>query len=74
MPKLNPISPNKLVKIILGLWFSEIRVRWSHHFFRNQEWKTTVIPIHSDEEISVGLLKKILRDICLSVEELEKLR
>lgn len=74
MPKSNPITPSKLIKILIKLWFVEIRIKWSHHFFRNNNWKTTVVPIHWNEEISVGLLKKILRDIELSVTDLEDLR
>lgn len=75
MPKLNPISPKILEKILNTLWFHHIRTHWSHKFYFNETTKqTTVIPFHWNEEISVGLLKKILRDIELSVEEFDKLR
>ncbi len=74
MPKLNPISPKKLIKIILNLWFKEIRIRWSHHFFSNNKWKTTVVPVHGNEDISAWLLKKIIRDIWLDAESFDKIR
>lgn len=73
MPRLVPIKPKKLIKILLGLGFVERDAEGSHVFFKHPDGRTTVIPIHA-EEISKGLLKKILNDIKLSVEEYEKLR
>lgn len=72
MPKLNPISPKILEKILMNLGFQHIRTHGSHKFFFNDQTKqTTVIPFHGNEEISIWLLKKILRDIELSVEDFE---
>jgi len=73
MPKLVPIKPKKLIKILLGLGFVERDAEGSHVFFKHPDGRTTVIPIHA-EEISKGLLKKILNDIQLSIEEYDKLR
>lgn len=73
MPRLVPIKPKKLVKILLGLGFMERDAEGSHVFFSHPDGRTTVIPIHS-EEISKGLLKKILNDIQLSAEEYDNLR
>lgn len=72
MPKLVPIKPKKLIKILLGLGFVERDAEGSHVFFKHLDGRTTVIPIH--EEISKGLLKKILHDIQLSAEGYDKLR
>ncbi len=69
MNKLKPISPDKLIKILKKLGFEEIRQKGSHKFFRNQEGKTTVIPYHKSENISKGLLLKILKDIDITREE-----
>jgi len=74
MPQLNPISPRKLRKVLLWLNFHEIRTNGSHHFFKHKDWRTTVIPIHWNEDISVWLLKKILRDIKISVKKYDKLK
>ena len=73
MPKLVPIKPKKLVKMLLGLGFIERDAEGSHVFFKHPDGRTTVIPIHT-EEISKGLLRKILNDIQLSVEEYDRLR
>ncbi|MBI2645227.1 type II toxin-antitoxin system HicA family toxin [Candidatus Uhrbacteria bacterium] len=73
MPKLIPIRPKKLIKMVCDLGFVERDAEGSHVFFKHLDGRTTVIPIHS-KEISRGLLRKILRDIEVSVEEYEKLR
>ena len=75
MAKLHPLPAKKMVKILLFLGFQEIRVKGSHHFFFNPKTrKTTTIPIHHNEYLSIGILKEILKDIDLSVSEYEKLR
>lgn len=64
MPRLTPISAKKLIRILLLLGFVEVRKKGSHHFFRHlATGNTTVIPVHGREDIGVGLLRKILRDI-----------
>lgn len=75
MPKLHPLTAKKMIKILLELGFQEIRVKGSHHFFFNPiNKKTTTIPIHSNEYLGKGLLKEILKDIDLSIDDYEKLR
>ncbi len=63
MKKLNPIVPDKLIKILKKRGFKEIRQKGSHKFFRNSEGRTTVVPYHKGEKIGRGLLTKILKDI-----------
>ncbi|MDP2789164.1 MAG: type II toxin-antitoxin system HicA family toxin [bacterium] len=75
MPKLVPISAQRMVKILKRLGFEETRTKGSHHFFLNPiSKKSTTIPIHSNEILGVGILKLILRDIDLSTDEYDKLR
>ncbi|PJC36765.1 hypothetical protein CO046_04035 [Candidatus Peregrinibacteria bacterium CG_4_9_14_0_2_um_filter_53_11] len=73
MPKLIPIKPKKLIKILLSLGFVERDAQGSHVFFLHKDGRTTVVPIHN-RELSRGLLRKILNDVQLSVDEYEKLR
>jgi len=69
LKKLNPITPEKLIKILNKQGFREIRQKGSHKFFRGPEGRTTVIPFHKGEKIGRGLLRKILRDIDMTREE-----
>ncbi len=73
MPKLVPINSKKLIKIIKNLDFEQRDAEGSHLFFRHKDGRTVTVPVHN-KDISKGLLKKILNDIKISVEEYEKLR
>jgi len=73
MPKLVPIKPKNLIKILLRLGFSERDAEGSHLFFRHADGRTTVVPMHN-RELSRGLLRKILNDVQLTVEEYDRLR
>jgi len=75
MSKLVPIAPSKIIKILVRIGFEEVRIKGSHHFFIHPiSQKSTTIPVHSNEVLGVGILKMILRDINLSVDEYDKLR
>jgi len=71
--KLPVISAARLVKVLNKLGFQPIRQRGSHAFFRHADGRTTVVPMHSGEDIRRGLLRAILRDLDLSPEEFAKL-
>ena len=50
--------------------FALVRVRGSHHVFRNGALRTSV-PIHGSRNLKVGTLRAILRDIEMSPLEFE---
>ena len=75
MPKLNPTTGKKVIKILSKLGFDLLRIKGSHHFFLNSSTKkTATVALHNNEVLGVGIIKKILRDIELNVTEYEKLR
>lgn len=69
--KLPIISGKRLLKILLKNGHQVIRQRGSHvlirKYFANLQ---TVIPVHANEELGRGMLKSILNDLDLSVEDL----
>lgn len=73
MPKLVPIKPKQLVKILVFLGFIKRDAQGSHVFFSHVDGRTTVVPMHN-RELSRGFLRKILNDIQLSVDEYDRLR
>jgi predicted RNA binding protein YcfA (HicA-like mRNA interferase family) len=73
MSKLTIISPKNMVKVLETLGFSEIRQKGSHKTFKHNDGRTTVIPFHG-EDLGRGLLRKILKDVEITVEEYETLR
>jgi len=56
MPKLIPIKPSKLIKLLKKLGFSQRDAEGSHVFLKHSDGRTTVIPIHN-RELSKGLLR-----------------
>ncbi|MBU4536530.1 type II toxin-antitoxin system HicA family toxin [Patescibacteria group bacterium] len=73
MPKLIPIKPKKFIKILLNLGFEKRDAEGFHSFFQHSDGRTTVISIHN-KDMSKGIIRKVLNDIQLSVEEYDKLR
>ena len=75
MTRLAPIATKKLVRLLEKLGFSQVRRKGSHRFFIDPATKhTTVVLDHGSGEIGVGLLRAILRDIEINIEEFERLR
>ena len=72
--KLKPIKSEQLVKIVERLGFVKIRQSGSHAIYRHPDGRWTTIPIHRGKDIGVGLLRKILKDIDISVEEFNEMR
>jgi len=72
MTMLTPVNPRKLAKLLDKLGFSAIRRKGSHIFYMHPDGKSTTVPYHPGEDIGKGLLKSILDDIELSVEEYKK--
>ena len=64
------ISGKELIKILKKkLNFEVIRIKGSHHFLRNSKNQATVIPVHGNETLGIGLINKIRKDIEFSKEE-----
>jgi len=72
--KLRPIKPEQLVKIVEKLGFVKIRQKGSHIVYHHPDGRWITIPMHKGRDISVGLLRKIIKDLGITVEEFNKLR
>jgi predicted RNA binding protein YcfA (HicA-like mRNA interferase family) len=70
VPKLPTIKGSELVAALRKVGFETVRQRGSHVRFRHPDGRVVTIPIHAGEELGRGLLRKVLRDADLSVEEL----
>ena len=73
MTRLPRLKGKELVRALERAGFSVDRTRGSHVFLRHPDGRTTVVPVHSGETIGPGLLRAILRDVELSVDELADL-
>ncbi len=74
MTKLVPISGKNLCKILEKLGFEKIHGKGSHIRFKHPDGRRTVVPVHSNEDLGIGLLNEILKQTKINREEYEKLR
>ncbi|HAR42612.1 MAG TPA: hypothetical protein DCS07_08280 [Bdellovibrionales bacterium] len=73
MAKLPRIRGKELLSALKRAGFEVIRIKGSHHFVRHADGRSTVVPVHSGENIGPGLLLKILQDCDLTKDTLEEL-
>ncbi len=74
MSKLVPISGKELCKILEKLGFEKIYGKGSHVRFKHSDGRRTVVPVHGNEDLSIGLLNAILKQCNISREEYDRLR
>lgn len=63
------LKPREVVAILLALGFVEVRQRGSHKQYRHADGRGTTVPFHSGRDIAPSLLRKIARDIGLTVDQ-----
>jgi predicted RNA binding protein YcfA (HicA-like mRNA interferase family) len=71
--KIPIVKPGELIRALEKLGFACTRKSGSHFRFKHPDGRKTTVPVHKGKDISRGLLRKVLRDIDISVEELKKL-
>jgi predicted RNA binding protein YcfA (HicA-like mRNA interferase family) len=69
MTRLPRLKGKDIVRILERLDFRVVRTRGSHTFLRHPDGRATVVPAHSGETIGPGLLRAILRDIEMPIDE-----
>ncbi|MCL7414348.1 MAG: type II toxin-antitoxin system HicA family toxin [ANME-2 cluster archaeon] len=74
MSRLLPISGRKMCKVLEKLGFEKIHQVGSHARYVHVDGRKTVVPLHGNEDIGVGLLKEILAQAMISRETYEELR
>ncbi len=74
MTKLVPISGKDLCKVLEKIGFAPIRAKGSHIRFKHADGRRTVVPVHGNEKIGLGLLSAILRQVKITREDYENLR
>ncbi len=70
MPKLPIVSAQDLISALQRQGFSVLRQKGSHVRLRHEDGRVVTVPVHAGWVLGRGLLRKILRDIEWSVEEL----
>jgi predicted RNA binding protein YcfA (HicA-like mRNA interferase family) len=70
MTRLPRLKGKELIRILEKLGFEVVRSRGSHFLLRHDDGRVTTVPVHSGETLGPGLLRSILRDVELSVDDL----
>ena len=73
MTRLRLVPYRDLKKVAQAAGFQWIRCEGSHNVFRHDSGRIVVIPDHGSEVIVRSLLRKILRDLGLTLEEYHRL-
>lgn len=72
--KLPLITGSDLCKILSKLGFRMVHQKGSHIVWVHTDGRSTTVPVHPGRELPRGLIRKILRDVELSVEEYVRLK
>ncbi len=73
MTKLRLVPYRELAKVAEGSGFIWVRCEGSHNVFRHASGRIVVIPDHGSQVIVRPLLRKILRDLELTVADYHRL-
>lgn len=73
MSRLPRITGKALVSALQGLGFKVIRITGSHHHLHKAGSNLVTVPVHSGEILSPMVIKSVLKQANLSVDELLEL-
>lgn len=71
MSKLKIITSSDMCRLLEKYGFEAIRQKGSHRFYKHSDGRTTVVPVHA-ADLDRTLVRKILKDIDLSIDEYNK--
>lgn len=73
MPKLPNVSGKETIKVLEKIGFKIIRQKGSHVRMKHEDNRVVTIPVHANKCLGKGLLRKVLRDAELTVEQFQGL-
>lgn len=69
MSKLRLVDAAMMEKLLFYLAFVRVRQKGSHVFYRHADGRTTTVPHHKGRVLVRPLIREILREIELTVDE-----
>ncbi|MDE2979875.1 MAG: type II toxin-antitoxin system HicA family toxin [Gemmatimonadota bacterium] len=69
MPPVPVLKPREVISILGALGFKEVRQRGSHKRFRHPDGRATTVPVHGGRDVSPILLRRIAREVGLTIHE-----
>ena len=74
MTRLLPVTGRKMCRILEKLGFEKVHQVGSHARYVHTDGRKTVVPLHGNEDLSIGLIKEILKQVKITREIYEKMR
>jgi predicted RNA binding protein YcfA (HicA-like mRNA interferase family) len=72
--QLPVISGKDFIKLLEKLGFRLISINGSHHRMKHEDGRITTIPVHGNDPLPKGLLRKIIReDIQVTIHEIRNM-
>ena len=68
MSKLKIITSSQMSKLVENEGFISIRQKGSHRFYKHEDGRTTIVPMHASD-LDRTLIRKILKDINMSIDD-----
>ena len=62
MPQLPVISGKEFLKFVQVIGFVVVRINGSHYRLKHPDGRITTIPVHKNQDLPKGLLRKIIRE------------
>lgn len=72
MPKLPRLTARQIIAVLEKAGFFLARQSGSHMIYKNSGGKRVTVPFHAARTLHPKVLKSIMRDAALSVEDLQK--
>lgn len=72
MGKIPALNYRIMHKILVKLGFEKVRQKNSHVFYRHSDGRTTTVPNHKGQDLAKPLVRTIINDIKISIDEFSK--
>ena len=69
---LSAVSARQIIRLLRSRGFVQTRQSGSHAIFRHPDGRGTTVPIHANRDLGRGLLRQIMRDANLTLEDLRR--
>ena len=73
MTRFTRVTGKEVARALQKVGFLADRTRGSHVFLKHADGRATAVPVHSGETLGPGLLRSILRNTKLTVDDLAAL-
>ena len=69
MSRLRLIDAPRMERLLVRLGFEKVRQKGSHAFYRHPDGRVTTVPHHQGKMLARTLIREILREIEITVEQ-----